>query len=110
MCIRDSYMILGTLGVRVVTFPTAEQFMGQLDGEEPAVLITDMVLPGMSGPELLNALGREGIELPVIGLAKQRGTGEDREVPQEGFADVIQEPFVFWSVLDSVQEILRRPR
>jgi FixJ family two-component response regulator len=104
------YMVLGTLGTKVVTFSTAEQFMGQLNGKEPALLITDLDLPGMSGSELLEALGREGIEVPVIGLTKQVGTGEDREVPQEGFADLIEKPFVYWTVVDRVQKILRRPR
>jgi FixJ family two-component response regulator len=104
------YMVLGTLGVRVVAFPTAEQFMDRLHGREPAVLITDTVLPGMSGSELVEALGREGVEVPVIGLAKQMGTEENGEVPYEGFADIIQEPFAYWSVVDRVQRILSLPR
>jgi FixJ family two-component response regulator len=104
------YMVLGTLGARVVSFSTAEQFMDRLYGKEPAVLITDIDLPGMSGSELLEALGREGIEVPVIGLTKQVGTGEDREVPQEGFAGLIEKPFVYWSVVNRVQKILRLPR
>jgi FixJ family two-component response regulator len=102
--------VLGTLGAKVVAFSTAEQFMDQLNGKEPAVLITDLDLPGMSGSELLEALGREEIEVPVIGLTKQVDKGEDREVPQEGFADLIEKPFVYWSVVDRVQKILRRPR
>jgi FixJ family two-component response regulator len=104
------YMVLGTLGAKVVAFSTAEQFMDQLNGKEPAVLITDLDLPGMSGSELLEALGRGGIEVPVIGLTKQVDKGEDREMPQEGFADLIEKPFVYWSVVDRVQKILRRPR
>jgi FixJ family two-component response regulator len=103
-------MVLSTLGIRVVGFSTAEHFMDQLNGKEPAVLITDIDLPGMSGPELLEALGREGIEIPVIGLKKQVDAGEDRYLPQEGFADLIEEPFVYWSVVDCVKKILRRPR
>jgi FixJ family two-component response regulator len=104
------YRVLGTLGARVVAFSTAELLMDQMSGREPAVLITDVDLPGMSGPELLEALGRDGIDVPVIGLTKQVDKGEDREVPQEGFADLIEKPFVYWSVVDRVQKILRRPR
>ena len=104
------YRVLGTLGAKVVAFSTAEQFMDQLNGKEPAVLITDIDLPGMSGSELLEALGREGIEVPVIGLTKQVSTGGGREVPQEGFAELVEKPFVFWSVVDRAQKILRRPR
>jgi FixJ family two-component response regulator len=104
------YMVLGTLGVRVVTFSTAEQFLNQLDGEEPAVLIADTALPGMSGRDLLGTLEREGIEVPAIGLTNQASPGQDWEGTQGGFTELVEKPFVFWSVVDRVQKILRRPR
>jgi FixJ family two-component response regulator len=104
------YMVLGTLGVRVVAFSTAEQLLDRLNGAEPAVLITDMVLPGMSGSELLRALDGKGIEVPAIGVTSQVNAGKEKKMPQEGFDDLIEEPIVFWSVVDRVQRILRRPR
>ncbi len=50
------YMVLGTLGVTVATFSTAEEFLERLRGQEPALLITDLDLPRMSGLDLLEAL------------------------------------------------------
>jgi two-component system nitrogen regulation response regulator GlnG len=103
-------MVLSTLGARVVAFSTAEQFIDQLNGQEPAILITDINLPGASGLELLEALDREGIEVPAIGLAKQVGIAEGGSLAQGGFAELIEKPFVYWSVVDRVHEILRHPR
>ncbi len=104
------YRVLGTLGVRVVAFSTAEQLLNQLNGEEPAVLITDTVLPGMGGSELLGALEKEGLEVSAIGLTTQASTDKEREGPREGFTELVEKPFGFWSVVDRVQKILRRPR
>ena len=104
------YMVLGTLGVRVATFSTAEEFLDQLNGEEPAILITDLVLPGMSGCELREALGEKGIQVPVIGLTGEVDPGEEREASQPGLVDLIERPFVYWSVVHRIKKILCLPR
>ena len=104
------YMVLGTLGVRVVTFSTAEEFLGQLNGEEPAILITDLALPGMGGSELREALGEKGIHVPVIGLTGEVDPGEEREASQPGLVDLIERPFVYWSVVHRIKKILCLPR
>ena len=43
-------------GLRVVLFPTADKLLGSLDRVTPAVIITDVSMPGLSGPELLHRL------------------------------------------------------
>ena len=48
--------ILTEAALRVVLFPTAEKLLGSLDRTTPAVIVTDVSMPGLSGPELLRRL------------------------------------------------------
>jgi len=104
------YMVLGTLGVKVVTFSTAEGFLDRLDGDEPALLIADLALPGMSGFELMEALDSRGLQMPVIGLTSEMDPEKKREASRLGFLELIEKPFVYWSVVDRVQRALCLPR
>ena len=104
------YMVLGTLGVKVVTFSTAEEFLDRLDGGEPALLIANLTLPGMSGFELMETLSHGGRQISVIGLMGEANPDKRREAFRIGFLELIEKPFVYWSVVDRVQQALRLPR
>jgi superoxide dismutase, Fe-Mn family len=43
-------------GLRVVLFPTADKLLGSLDRATPTIIVTDVSMPGLSGPELLHRL------------------------------------------------------
>lgn len=51
--------VLTEAGLRVVLFPTAEKLLGSLDRTTPAVIVTDVSMPGLSGPALLHRLRRD---------------------------------------------------
>jgi FixJ family two-component response regulator len=109
--IRHSlYMLLGTLGVRVIAFSTAEDFLDCLNSERPAFLITELALPGMSGFELKEALDDQGIQIPVMGLTADVDPGNGREASRLGFLDLVEKPFVYWSIVEQVQQAMGLPR
>ena len=99
-------MLLRTLRVKVLTFSTAEEFLDGLNAGTPAVVVTELALPGMSGFELKEALDEMGIEIPVIGLTGEVSPGDRREAGRLGFLELIEKPFVYWSVVDWVQRTL----
>jgi FixJ family two-component response regulator len=104
--IRNSlHTLLGTLRVKAVTFSTAEEFLDQLNDEMPSFLITELALPGMSGFELKEALNRRGIQIPTIGLTGEADPRGWRKASQLGFLEVIEKPFVSWSVVRRIQEM-----
>jgi two-component system response regulator FixJ len=105
--IRNSlFMLLGTIGVRAVTFSTAEEFLDRVSGERPAFLITELALPGMGGFELRGELERKGIRIPLIGLTGEADRQKRREAARLGFLDLVEKPFVYWSVVERVQQTL----
>ena len=108
--IRNSlYMLLGTLGIKAVTFPTAEEFLDRLNGEKPSFLITELALPGMSGFELKEALNGEGIQIPVIGLTGEEARRNRKKAVRLGFLELVEKPFVYWSIVERVRQTLGTP-
>jgi FixJ family two-component response regulator len=53
-------------GIRVETFLSAEDFLERAVPPTPACIVLDLQLPGMSGPELAQFLGRERPPRPPI--------------------------------------------
>jgi FixJ family two-component response regulator len=58
--------LLGELGYRVRAFASAEEFLASQCVAEAHCLVLDIVMPGMSGPELHRTLILQGQTVPVI--------------------------------------------
>jgi CheY-like chemotaxis protein len=73
--------MLSESGYTVVEAPSAEVALRRLnDGLQPALLITDHLMPGMTGTELARAARREQPGLPVLvisGYAEIEGIVQD---------------------------------
>lgn len=64
---RDSLRFrLECEGLEVKDFDSAEAFLDARLADDDACLIVDVVMPGMGGLELLEALRQKGNELPAI--------------------------------------------
>jgi DNA-binding NtrC family response regulator len=63
---------------------------------QPDVILTDMTMPGMSGADLLDALRRAGVTVPVILMS-----GQPILMP-DGFFGVLQKPFDLRKLADVV--------
>ena len=103
-------MLLATLGVRVVTFSTAEEFLSGVSGGRPGFLITELDLPGGGGFELMKVLDERGIRIPAIGLTGEVNQNNSREASRLGFLELIEKPFVYWSVVARVQQAIGATR
>jgi CheY-like chemotaxis protein len=106
---NDLYRVLVTLGVKVITFSTAEEFLDRLDGGEPALLIANLTLPGMSGFHLMENLRHRGRQIPIIGLTGEADPDKRRKASGLGFLELIEKPFVWWSVVERVKRALCLP-
>jgi two-component system cell cycle sensor histidine kinase/response regulator CckA len=93
-------------GYRVFAFesgPEALEFVAG-SGIQPNVLITDIVMPKMSGPELANRLREIVRSVTVLYI-----TGyTDRAIEQGGTPDILQKPFSPSTLLRTVRDLLDR--
>ena len=90
------------LGLIVHDYSTAEQFLISGIDHSPSVIVTDMVLPGISGIRLLEAIREADIETPLIFIS---GYSEPNQIIQGmklGAVDFLWKPFKTDALLDAV--------
>jgi len=77
--------MLRTQGMRVASFSSAEELLHGLSETRPRCLVIDVLLPGMSGPDLVDRLRADHLSFPVIfvtgridapQMLRRRGLGE----------------------------------
>jgi DNA-binding response OmpR family regulator len=73
------------------------------------LIVLDLMLPGMSGTELLRRLRSKGIPAAVLVLTARDGTKDKVENFEAGADDYLTKPFAFAELLVRVKALLRRP-
>ena len=72
-------------GLRISSFSSAEELLHGLSETRPRCLVIDVMLPGMSGPDLVDRLRADHVALPAIfvtgridapQMLRRRGLGE----------------------------------
>ncbi|MBI2155193.1 MAG: response regulator transcription factor [Candidatus Rokubacteria bacterium] len=77
--------------------------------ETPDLILLDIMMPEMSGWDVLRALRQRGLDVPVIMLSA-RGEEVDRVLGLElGADDYVTKPFSLRELLARVRAVLRRP-
>jgi FixJ family two-component response regulator len=96
-------------GVDVSTFDSAESYLLAANGRHLACLIVELLLPGMSGLDLLRRLRKAGNDVPVVLLADESDVPTAVAAMREGATDFIEKPYMDVAVLKQVQKLVRRP-
>jgi two-component system OmpR family response regulator len=77
------------------------------DGEYDAVVL-DLMLPGLSGYEVLRRLRRAEVWTPVLMLTAKDGEHDEADALDEGADDYLTKPFSFVVLLARIRALLRR--
>jgi FixJ family two-component response regulator len=98
-------MLLRGQGFQVHTFASAEQLLAALDRQGIALscIVSDVLLPGMSGLELLAEIARRSIRLPVVLIT---GHGDVRMAVaalKGGAKDFLEKPFAIDDLVAAVR-------
>ena len=81
------------LGYEVRAFASAEEFLEYSHNVQTRCLILDIVLPGMSGPDLQQELRRRGHEIPTIFITARSDETIRPRLLDTGAVDVLFKPF-----------------
>lgn len=84
--------------------------LGQILTARPALVILDIVLPGRSGFDLLQALRTTGSDVPVIVLTARREEEDTLRGFGMGADDFITKPVSLLELLARIRALLRRAR
>lgn len=76
--------------------------------ERPDLAVVDVMLPGLNGFGLIEALRHRGLKMPVLILSARRSVDDRVKGLQIGGDDYLVKPFAFPELLARVQALLRR--
>jgi two-component system, OmpR family, alkaline phosphatase synthesis response regulator PhoP len=97
-------------GYELVTAADGENALAIARAQRLDLILLDVMLPGMSGVEVLRTLRREGIDTPVI-ILSAKGEEIDRVVGLKvGADDYVAKPFSRPELLARIEAVLRRDR
>lgn len=93
-------------GHRVRTYASAGEFLLAPPADAPGCLLLDLAMPGPSGLELQEALGRHGIRLPVIFLTGHGDLATGVRAMKSGAVDFLTKPVERDALLDAITRAL----
>lgn len=105
--LRDSLaFLLGSAGLLVRSFESAQAFLQELASIEAGCVVTDIRMPGIDGLELLRLLQEMGKGLPVIVMTGHGDVPLAVKAMRLGAADFVEKPFEDEVMIDAVRSAL----
>lgn len=109
--VRDSLRrLVASVGLAIESYPTAQDFLDNLDVARSGCVIADIRMPGLSGLELQEKLAERNSLLPVIILTGYGEVPTAVRAMKQGAFDFIEKPYSSQRVLDAVQQALESNR
>lgn len=99
--------ILGRLGLSVDAVLTAQEGLDRLAAERYDLVITDLMMPGMNGIELLDALADRGARPPILMITGYPTIRTAVQALRLGAMDYIAKPYTRKELLAPVKRALR---
>jgi FixJ family two-component response regulator len=107
--VRDAVgMLLRTVGLETVLYPSALDFLEGYDAERHSCLVADIRMPGLSGIELQQRLNEQRAEIPIIFITGHGDVPMAVNAMKSGAADFIQKPFRDQELLDRIHKALQQ--
>jgi len=97
-------------GFRVETFATAQAYLGRAPHEGVACIVSDVRMPGLSGPDLQASLAREDRALPIVFVSGHGDVPTAVRAMQAGAVGFLPKPFTTSELVAAVTEALARSR
>jgi FixJ family two-component response regulator len=102
--------LIRSVGLRVETFASAQEFLRSERPEVPACLILDVRLPGLSGLDLQRELSAEQIQIPIIFITGHGDIPMSVRAMKAGAVEFLTKPFRDQDLLDAIQQALEGDR
>jgi FixJ family two-component response regulator len=102
--------LLRSVGLRVLDFGSAPQFLAHARAEVASCLLLDVRLQGISGLDFQAELNRDGVALPIIFMTGHGDIPMSVRAMKAGALDFLAKPFRDQDLLDAVHAALEVDR
>ena len=96
--------LVSTVGLKSMTFTTADEFLGSKHPDVPKCLILDVQMPGLSGLDLQRELGRKSLSIPIVFITGHGDIPMSVQAMKAGAVGFLTKPFRNQDLLDAVRE------
>jgi FixJ family two-component response regulator len=105
---RDSLRwLLKTVGLRVETFGSSEEFLRDFRARGPGCLVFDVRMPGTSGLDLYEAVVARGDAMPVIFITAFADVPMAVRALKSGAIEFVEKPFNRQALLEKIQRAIK---
>ena len=102
--------LVRSIGLRVETFASAQEFFAAKRPDAVCCLILDVRLPGLSGLDFQAELTKAKIQIPIIFITGHGDIPMSVKAMKAGAVEFLTKPFRDQDLLDAVQVALERAR
>jgi FixJ family two-component response regulator len=102
--------LIGSAGLQVELFGSAQEFLQSRRPDAPSCLVLDIRLPGISGLDFQPQLAEAGIRIPIIFITAHGDIPMTVRAMKAGAVEFLTKPFRDKDLLDAIQLALERDR
>jgi len=105
--VRESLpFLLAEFGYATHAFSSAEEFLASESVGRTKCLILDVMMPGMTGPELQRELKARGLDIPIVFITANRDEAFRSGVLHAGAVECLFKPFSDTDLFDALKTAL----
>ena len=102
--------LLKSVGLRSVSFGTAQEFLSTRRSDGPSCLVLDIRLPGINGLDFQRQLADTGVHIPIIFITGHGDIPMTVRAMKSGAVEFLTKPFRDQDLLDAIYQALDRDR
>ena len=102
--------LLASVGLRAMTFRTAQEFLASSRPEAPGCLVLDVRLPRLSGLDLQRELVTSPVPIPIIFITAHGDVPMSVQAMKVGAVEFLTKPFRDQQLLEAIEKAIERPR
>jgi FixJ family two-component response regulator len=107
---RSIKRLIGSVGLQVELFGSAQEFLLSKRPDAPSCLVLDIRLPGISGLDFQHKLAEANIHIPIIFITAHGDIPMTVRAMKAGAVEFLTKPFREQDLLDAIQPALERDR
>lgn len=102
--------LIRSVGLKVETFASAQEFLAHPRTDAPGCLVLDMRLPDLSGLDLQKRLAGIDLDIPIVFITGHGDVPTAVQAMKAGALEFLTKPFADRDLLDAIRRAIKRDR